>query len=1012
MNGMGVFLMKLNKMREQMANAFIDSLKEDKIPWHKEWSTVASRPYNVTSDTKYKGNNAFWLAWTAQVNGYDDPRWCTFKQAQEKGWKIKKGEKGTPIEFWSLYDIEEKKKINQAESKKLMDELGLDFFKRVKPISSTYYVFNAVQLEGVPELDITTYQLNAEELISCRDKLISNMEVDFAEGGDKASYSPEIDRIAMPHIERFESEYAYMSTFLHEAAHASGASHRLNRNIANTFGTPEYAKEELRAEIASAFTAQVTGIQFQHNNSMENHKAYIQSWIETLENNPNELFSAINDAEKISDYLIEKGEFSSVLVQELQTEKVSITKQEQAINKVEMLKQEFVRETGEDLIDWKLGQITAEQMKEMLSHGNTQELELAINELGEAGLGRTEKLRIETLDSVREFSNLRTVVKNAEKSIDYFPDQKVSVDDMYNYGYTYSGMLPLSKEKAIELLQDDRFEIFRLYPDNTEASMDGKSVENDNDEVMYGIEKESWERHLYKQNEVNMVQDIATAEKLLNLQEEECITVWFGDYNMYEAKIDITSEQIKAKYEEYSKMIDSYKKIEGIKISDIAIDEDNYIHFTAQTGDYEFDGLYRVYDPQNGADNKLVSIENRRNRKIFAEQWDNIENFLKEYASPIYADIEKYQIPVCTLADAATIRLITKGRKNEKFSEEHEWVKVAKQVKKRLDEGKVIIPDETKVIKYVLANEVSNIDRVCGINDVKYTKNIIASTYSRNNELYKEYMNVTGIEDRDMLIPVSEKLGARLFDENINLYSDKGTEILPVQTRKDIYDNSEIIYVNKNDWEKVSKEKKDILPVIKCEWSEHVALDGGKRYLISEFDSILKNEDKEWVKKRNQVIEKYGDSDTAFEEGTPEESYYMGYAKTKFEIEMKDGNKLEERFDIGDGFGGLIDMLEKYDSVKYKNATSQLKEAIDKENIFIEYQDKIKAVQAFTMNVNYSETVLEKGENSVVRECMNNYSLLDAINKSGPNEGLSPTQQFMRSNRSGLAKSGKNFMER
>lgn len=98
------------------------------------------------------------------------------------------------------------------------------------------------------------------------------------------------------------------ATFLHESAHASGAKHRLNRDLSGRFGSESYAKEELRAEIASAFTASATGIKYEQSPTMENHAAYIQNWIKVLENNPNELFAAIKDAEKISDYLLEKGE--------------------------------------------------------------------------------------------------------------------------------------------------------------------------------------------------------------------------------------------------------------------------------------------------------------------------------------------------------------------------------------------------------------------------------------------------------------------------------------------------------------------------------------------------------------------------------------------------------------------------------------------------------------------------------------------------------------------------------
>lgn len=101
-----------------------------------------------------------------------------------------------------------------------------------------------------------------------------------------------------------------MATLLHEAAHATGHESRLNRDMEGAFGSPEYAKEELRAEIASAFTAQILRIDYSQNDYMENHEAYVQNWISVLENEPNELFAAIKDAEKISDYLIEKGEFS------------------------------------------------------------------------------------------------------------------------------------------------------------------------------------------------------------------------------------------------------------------------------------------------------------------------------------------------------------------------------------------------------------------------------------------------------------------------------------------------------------------------------------------------------------------------------------------------------------------------------------------------------------------------------------------------------------------------------
>ena len=301
--------MKLNRMREEMINSFIDCLKKDTIPWHRSWSAT-ERPYNAVTNTAYHGANSLWLSYNQFAREFEDPRWCTFKQAHTQGWKIKPGSKGTRVEFWSLYDTEEKRKLTQREAKQLSDELTLEEFKnRVKPISNVYTVFNGEQIDGIPKYEEKTYELNTKELLQKRDTLLKNMNVDFSEGGDKAFYNPSRDRITLPEMNKFETEYDYMATLLHEAGHATGHISRLNRDMTGVFGSPEYAREELRAEIASAFAAQVVGIDYQQNQYMENHEAYVQDWISVLENSPNELFAAIKDAEKISDYLIEKGEF-------------------------------------------------------------------------------------------------------------------------------------------------------------------------------------------------------------------------------------------------------------------------------------------------------------------------------------------------------------------------------------------------------------------------------------------------------------------------------------------------------------------------------------------------------------------------------------------------------------------------------------------------------------------------------------------------------------------------------
>lgn len=299
--------MKMNKMREQISQAFLEALKENEIPWQRGW--MAERPINAVSNTEYRGVNNFWLSYTAEQKGYSDPRWCTFKQAKDNDWHIKKGEKGTHVEFWSMYDTETKKKLTARESNLLREELEEDFYKRVKPISSVYTVFNAEQIEGIPEREKTHESIRSDELIQKRDTLIKNMGFTFHEGGDRAFYRMGDDSVTLPQMDQFRSVYDYMSVFLHESGHATGHKDRMNRDLSGGFGSESYAREELRAEIASAFTSQTLGLGEMEEGHMNNHKAYIQSWINVLQKEPQELFDAIRDAEKISDYLIEKGEF-------------------------------------------------------------------------------------------------------------------------------------------------------------------------------------------------------------------------------------------------------------------------------------------------------------------------------------------------------------------------------------------------------------------------------------------------------------------------------------------------------------------------------------------------------------------------------------------------------------------------------------------------------------------------------------------------------------------------------
>lgn len=295
------------KVRGELCKAFLDALKEDTIPWRKCWSGA---PTSFSSGKPYHGINNLMLAYVADQRGYRDTRWITYKHAQDQGWQVRKGEKSVRVEYWYHWDKVENRRIELDE---LLDIQRKDpeRLKNIYTNAASYNVFNMEQLDGdIPPLKQSTIQ-DPSALIPFRDDFLENLGVQLREGGDYACYSPSTDTITLPYPDVFDSDYAYISTLLHEAGHSTGHASRLNRPMDGSFGTPEYAKEELRAEIASAFTAQALQLPYNEEEltaELDNHKAYIQNWIAILEKDPNELFAAIKDANKIADYLLERGQ--------------------------------------------------------------------------------------------------------------------------------------------------------------------------------------------------------------------------------------------------------------------------------------------------------------------------------------------------------------------------------------------------------------------------------------------------------------------------------------------------------------------------------------------------------------------------------------------------------------------------------------------------------------------------------------------------------------------------------
>jgi antirestriction protein ArdC len=271
--------------RKEVTDDIIRMLEEGTSPWQRPWEAgeMGRTPYNAVTNKPYRGGNVLSLMISSLRHGYTDPRFCTYKQAQEHGWQVRKGEKATPIEFWDV----------KPGSKDDDDD------RHVRMVHRTYSVFNAQQIEGIPPLVIEPWK--PFEIIEAGEKVLKDSGADIRHGGGKAYYSPGTDHIQMPPRECFADEPRYYSTALHELTHWTGAEHRLNRLSKNApFGSPEYAKEEIRADLSSLFLSAELGIPF----DPKDQAGYIQSWIKVLKNDKNEVFRAAADASKACDYVL------------------------------------------------------------------------------------------------------------------------------------------------------------------------------------------------------------------------------------------------------------------------------------------------------------------------------------------------------------------------------------------------------------------------------------------------------------------------------------------------------------------------------------------------------------------------------------------------------------------------------------------------------------------------------------------------------------------------------------
>ncbi|MBH1993269.1 MAG: DUF1738 domain-containing protein [Sphingomonadaceae bacterium] len=286
---------------DEVTGRIIADLEQGRLPWVQPWGEAHALspglPRNALTGRAYSGVNILILWATVIEQDYPSQGWLTFRQAQEAGGCVRKGEKGTTIVYADCF-------IPQAEKTKAMAQ-GEE--ARSVPFLKRFTVFNLAQCEGLrPGLAPEEVPLPEREAVPLAEAVIAASGIEVRVGGDQAYYAPSHDYVAVPPQQAFFQQINYYRTCLHELTHATGHPARLDRKLVTQFGTKDYAREELVAEMGSAFLCAALGIV-----PTVRHADYIASWLDVLREDNRAIFRAASAASKAADWLLARYEQAS-----------------------------------------------------------------------------------------------------------------------------------------------------------------------------------------------------------------------------------------------------------------------------------------------------------------------------------------------------------------------------------------------------------------------------------------------------------------------------------------------------------------------------------------------------------------------------------------------------------------------------------------------------------------------------------------------------------------------------
>lgn len=277
----------------EITNAIVSDLEKGIRPWARPWHSTAGTPCRPLRNNgePYRGINVLWLWRAADLAGYRSAHWFTYRQARELGAHVRKGEKASLVVYASLYTKTEEDDDREPEEKRI-------------PFLKAYSVFNADQIENLP----ARFTAAADQEISFdhwpnaeAETFFGNTGATLREDQARAYYSPSEDAVYMPPLSRFEQVERYYSVLAHEMTHWTGHPTRVPRKFPRTsFGTSNYAREELVAELGAAFLCADLGLSL---HPRPDHADYVGGWLKLLRNDKRAIFQAAALAQKATDFL-------------------------------------------------------------------------------------------------------------------------------------------------------------------------------------------------------------------------------------------------------------------------------------------------------------------------------------------------------------------------------------------------------------------------------------------------------------------------------------------------------------------------------------------------------------------------------------------------------------------------------------------------------------------------------------------------------------------------------------